>query len=100
MRVRRSELRLPAAIQRDRLVTGAKAMSASAAGKGSLLPPLRTKRPGPAGGGAMPGRTGRHTLAGASVLSSATFFGPVRRSGSAAIDTRQLLAIWLRWAGL
>src|SRR5271154_7439155 len=46
----------------------------------------------------MPGSTGSQRVAGESVDSSATFFGPVRRSYSAAIARRQLPAACARSA--
>src|SRR4051812_2151354 len=59
----------------------------------------RTKRL-PAGPTVSPGRAGFHWLAGATVGSSATLRGPVRRSYSGASDTRQLAAAWARSAAV
>src|SRR5512139_523479 len=85
-------------IQRERAVTGAKAMSASLFGRGPESAWLRTKRfrAGPA---EAPGRTGFHVEAGASDESRGTFLGPVRRSIVPAIAWRQLRAASARSFG-
>ncbi len=99
MRVRRSELSLRVSIQRESLLTGAKAISASLMGSGPGSAAERTKRsrPGPA---VMPGRTGFHCVAGAIVDSIATLRGPVRRSYTEARVRRQLEAAMSRSAGV
>ena len=74
-------------------------MSSSFAGSGSALPVVRTNRLR-AGPTVSPGRIGFHTVAGASVSSSAILRGPVRRSSSAAMDVRQLLDAISRWAAV
>src|SRR5512140_856791 len=74
-------------------------MSSSLAGSLPAAALLRTKRLR-AGPTASPGRAGFHWLAGATVGSSATLRGPVRRSYSGASDTRQLVAAWVRWAAV
>ena len=60
---------------------------------------LRTNR-SRAGPAVTPGSSGFQRVAGASVGSSATLRGPVRRSSSGAIDVRQLAAAILRCASV
>src|SRR5579872_7548686 len=103
MFVRRVDVSLRVSIQRESWVTGAYAMSASFVGSGPGSTALRTKwsrvgcRGSPASVGPLAAETeiddGCQRVAGASVGSSAIFFGPVRRSSNAAIEVRQLLAI-------
>jgi hypothetical protein len=78
-------------IQRDKTVTGAKAMSASLAGSARASPLLRTNR-SRAGPGLAAVNTGFQRLAGARSGSSAIFFGPVLRSRRGAIVRPQLAA--------
>ena len=79
MFVSRCEVNLRVSIQRESCVTGANARFSSRAGSGPASDALRTNRSrsGPA---FCPGSTGSHREAGASVASSATLRGPVRRS--------------------
>ena len=94
MLVRRSDVSFFCSIQRDRCVTGAKAISASLAGSGGGSSWLRTKASRV--GTNCPGSTGFHRVAGATSGSSATFRGPTRRSSSGAIDRRQVSAAIFR----
>src|SRR3954469_20354070 len=73
-------------------------MSASLDGSGTSAPLERVKRS--AFGVGSPATSGVHRGAGASVGSSSTLRGPVRRSSSAAIDVRQLCAAIARCAGV
>src|SRR5215831_21338143 len=88
MYVRCSEVSLPCSIQRESLVTGAKAMSASFEGRGPGSELVRTKRSHDAAGRSS-GSTESYREKGASVGSRATLRGPVRRSMRAAMFTRQ-----------
>src|SRR6185436_11423574 len=99
MFVRRSEVSAFCSIQRDSLLTGEKAMSASLVGRPPVSRALRTNlsRGGPA---ASPAIAGFHRVAGAVLGSIATFLGPARRSRNGAIERRQLAAACSRSAGL
>src|SRR5215218_5631374 len=99
MRVRRSDVIAFRSIQRDRCVTGANAMASSVAGSepGSVGVRMNASRAGPWGSGPS---AGFQRDAGASVGSSATLRGPVRRSSIDAIEERHDLAAISRSAGL
>src|SRR5690242_5783990 len=99
MFVSRSEEIAFFSIHRDRLVTGAYAMSTSFDGSGPGSMVLRTNR-SRAGAECSPGSVGFQSVAGATSGSSATFRGPTRRSSSGAIDFRQLAAATSRSAAL
>ena len=88
-----------ASIQRDSWLTGANAMSSSLAGSLFAAALLRTNR-SRAGPTVSPGSAGFQWVAGATVASSATLRGPVRRSHSEAIETCQLAAAWVRSASV
>src|SRR3954467_7811390 len=94
MLVRRSDVIALCSIHRESCVTGANAMSASAAGRGRFAAELRTNV-SRVGEGASAPSIGFHRVAGATVVSMETFRGPVRRSSSGAIERGQLsAAIW------
>src|SRR6266702_968170 len=98
MCVSRSEVSSRCSIQRESLVTGAKAMSASFEGSGPGSELVRTKRSRSAAG-CWPGSTGSYRENGASGGERETLRGPVRRSIRAAMFTRQEAAACVRSAG-
>src|SRR6516225_1536853 len=94
-----SELSWRCSIQRESLVTGAKAMLPSFEGSGAGSELVRTKRSRSAAE-CWPGSTESYRENGASVGSSERLRGPVRRSMRAAMFTRQESAASLRSTGL
>src|SRR3954451_23097780 len=99
MEVSRSDVSDRCSIHRERLVTGANAMSASLAGSGVAAAALRTKR-SRAGPVDPATNAGFHCVAGETLASIAIFRGPTRRSSSGAIDCRQLAAAISRSGGV
>lgn len=71
--------------------------SLDGSGPGSALLRTNLSCDGPVG---CPPMSAFHTVAGASVASSASLRGPVRRSINAAMDVRQLFAAIARWASV
>src|SRR5713101_2003223 len=100
MRVSRSEPSARDWIQRERSRTPAKAISSSRNGISFAIPLADLTNRSRSGPTFTPGMAGSHRLAGAIAGSSATRRGPVRRSYSGAIDTRQLPAACARSAGV
>src|SRR5262245_59114091 len=99
MFVSRSDVSFLDSIHLDSCVTGANAMSSSLVGNGAASGFERTNLSW-VGAGGMPGNIGFHSVAGASVSTSATRIGPVRRSRYCASDVRQVSAACCRSASV
>src|SRR5688572_11301455 len=100
MFVSRSDVSLRDSIHRACCATVAYAMSASFVGSGTSAAAERTKRSVASALTLSREASGVQIVAGASVSSSASLRGPVRRSNSAASDVRQLRDAISRCAGV